>query len=354
MRTHRLVLAALAAALTIPAAAEAQVGARFARRGMLGFASELIPGRAERVIVDVVKDSPAERAGVVAGDTLVRFNGVRPAGRLPGFEPGDTVVLRLRRDGRERDVRVVATEHTTSFEILPDSIRSAIAIMVDAVRADMDTIRFPRLRIERKLHGDSAIVYFGSDRVFAVPHDFEHTLPLDSIRSMMLHGGREMRYLFHDSARARIWSDTTGLLRRGGRFRIHGDSANFEIFTARPHEWSFPFDSTAVFVRPGEMLRTGFTIGMRAIAGAELAQLNPVLGEYFGTLDGVLVLDAAEGTPAARSGLRGGDVITGANGQPVTTIDSLRRIVERASPRSTIRLDVLRRGARTTVDLNRQ
>lgn len=359
MRIHRIVLAALLLAVVVPAVAEAQVFARGTRRGMLGFASEPIEGRdgrIERVIVDVVKDSPAERAGVVAGDTLIRFNGMRPSTRLPTVEAGDTVVLRLRRNGRERDVRVVAGERATSFELLPDSIRSAVAIMVDAVRADIDTIHFPRLRIE-KFHGDSAIVYFGNDRVFVIPHDFERTLRLDSIRDLMLHGAHEMRDLFRDSTRFRIWTDTTGgMVRRGGRFHINGDSANFEIFTGRPGQRAFSYfrgDST-LFVRPGEMLRSGYTVGMRAIAGAELTDLNPVLGEYFGTLEGVLVLNAADGTPAARSGLRGGDVITSANGQSVSTITSLRRIVERAPPGSTIRLEVLRRGTRSIVELNRQ
>ena len=359
MRIHRMFLAALTLALLAPAVAEAQVVARVTRRGMLGFASEPIVGRdgeAERVIVDVVKDSPVERAGVVAGDTLVRFNGLRSSGRLPSFEPGDTILLRLRRNGRERDVRVVATQRATSFEVLPDSIRSAIAIMVDAVRADLDTIRFPRLRIE-KLHGDSAIVYFGNDRVLAIPHHLEHTLHLDSIRSLMLKGAHEMRDVFKDSTRFHFWTDTTdGVIRRGGKFRINGDSAKFDIFMTRPRGrvfGYFPGDSV-VFARPGELLRSGYTFGMRAIAGAELAELNPVLGEYFGALEGVLVLNVPDGTPAARSGLRAGDVITQANGQPVTTIASLRRIVERAQPGSTIRLEVLRRGARNTVELNRQ
>jgi membrane-associated protease RseP (regulator of RpoE activity) len=353
MRIHRILLAALTLALAVPTVAEAQVIGRITRRGMLGFASEQITGRegqVERVIVDVVRGLPAARAGVVAGDTLVRFDGVPPADPLPSFEAGDTVVLRLRRNGHERDVRVVAAERMTTLEVLPDSIRSAIAIMVDAVRADMDTIRFPRLRIE-KMHGDSAIVYFGDDRVLTMPHDFEHTLRLDSIRKLMLHGAREMRDLFPDSVR--IWMDST--VRHGGRFRIGHDTADFEIFTPRGGHVVFPFRyDSAFFLAPGEMVATGNRVGLRAIAGAELAELNAMLGEYFGTLEGLLVLNAADGTPAARSGLRGGDVITKADGQSVTTIASLRRIVRRAPPGSTIRLEVLRRGARSTVELNRQ
>jgi membrane-associated protease RseP (regulator of RpoE activity) len=193
--------------------------------------------------------------------------------------------------------------------------------------------------------------------VLAIPHDLEHTLHLDSIRSLMLKGAHEMRDVFKDSTRFHFWTDTTdGVIRRGGKFRINGDSADFDIFMTRPRGRVFAYlpGDSSVFARPGELLRSGYTFGMRAIAGAELAELNPVLGEYFGALEGVLVLNAPDGTPAARSGLRAGDVITQANGQPVTTIASLRRIVERAQPGSTIRLEVLRRGARNTVELNRQ
>jgi S1-C subfamily serine protease len=102
------------------------------------------------------------------------------------------------------------------------------------------------------------------------------------------------------------------------------------------------------------MMTRNFTVGMRAIAGAELFELNPELGEMFGTLEGVLVLNASDGTPAANAGLRGGDVIVSADGKPVTSITSLRRTIEAVRPGGVVKLEVLRRGTRTTVNLNRQ
>jgi membrane-associated protease RseP (regulator of RpoE activity) len=331
-----------------------------------------------RIIVDVVKDSPAEKAGLVAGDTLVRFNGLQPRSELLGaFEPGDTIVLRLRRNGREREVRVVAAERPNvmtgnfTFEVLPDSIRKSIAIMVDAVRADIDTVRFPRMRIER-LRGDSTIVYFGNDRIMAMPRDLDIPIHLDSIRTFMLRHSPGDWKLFADSGHIRIWGDSI----RGGAFSFFGgdssrvrvwssdstiglrrifpgDSNFVEMYTARPGG-RVGWIADSMVVRPFEMMTRNFTVGMRAIAGAELFELNPELGETFGTLEGVLVLNASDGTPAANAGLRGGDVIVSADGKPITSITSLRRTIEAVRPGGVVKLEVLRRGTRTTVNLNRQ
>ena len=366
MRLHRIVLATLALALVLPAVAEAQGYVyRVQRRGLLGFASEEVVGRdgqVRRVVVDVVKDSPAEKAGVMVGDTVIRFNGLAPRQELlSAFEPGDTVVLRLRRGGRERNLSVVAAERTETFErtygVLPDSIRKSIAIMVDRVRsAEMDTVMFPRLRIEKR-SGDSTFVYLGPDRVFSIPQGFKGEIHVDSIRKLM-QWPRDMHF-FGDSARIRIWTDTVfgRAGGAGGVFRWQrGDSSGFHFFTPGAVDRVFKFggDSTTTFFRPGDIVAGSFTMGMRAIAGAELYELNPSLGEALGTREGVLVLNAAEGTPAQRSGLRAGDVIVTAAGRPVTSIAALRNVVERARPGSTVRLEVLRHGNRTNIELQRQ
>jgi membrane-associated protease RseP (regulator of RpoE activity) len=112
------------------------------------------------------------------------------------------------------------------------------------------------------------------------------------------------------------------------------------------------FGPDSTFVRGFDMLTTTATLGMRAVAGAELAPLNPGLSEYFGTTEGVLVLNAREGTPAARSGLRAGDVIVRVGDTAVRSISELRRAVDRA-PAGAVTLGVLRRGQSVTVTLDR-
>ena len=293
-----LPLAALAAVVTSPAAAQEEVErieivrgeTRNANpRGWLGIsfreARETAPGPV--VVEEVFPGSPADRAGVQEGDTLLRMDG--KAARMEmvralRLAPGDTVRLALRREGRERQVRVVAERRSGSSVIFRrngqervldvDSIREVIAVQIDTLGVHLDTL-------------------FGR---------------MDSLR-------REIR------------------VRRPGRtVMMRMDSA---------------FERTL-----GETLPFSIEVGSRALAGAELTQINPGLGRYFHTREGLLVLRVAPGSPAARAGLEAGDVVLRANAEEVETLPELRRLVTRARGER-VTLQVLRQGRRREVVLNR-
>lgn len=63
-------------------------------------------------VLKVVPASPAEKAGLRAGDLILALDGeevTREAplvGLIAAYEPGDTVVLTIERDGREREMEV--------------------------------------------------------------------------------------------------------------------------------------------------------------------------------------------------------------------------------------------------------
>jgi len=61
--------------------------------------------------------------------------------------------------------------------------------------------------------------------------------------------------------------------------------------------------------------------GKRAYVGISLTELTPELREFFGAPKdaGVLVSSVAENGPAAKAGVRVGDVITSANGKATAT-----------------------------------
>jgi serine protease Do/serine protease DegQ len=61
------------------------------------------------------------------------------------------------------------------------------------------------------------------------------------------------------------------------------------------------------------------------LAGAELQDIGPD-SPLFGRIEGVLVARVERGSPAARAGLRGNDVITSANRQPVDNAETLKRL----------------------------
>lgn len=83
-------------------------------------------------------------------------------------------------------------------------------------------------------------------------------------------------------------------------------------------------------------------IGQSFVAGAQLAALNPSLGEYFGTEEGVLVMEVVEGTPAQEWGLQAGDVIVRAGDQEVSSLDDLRFSLGYLE--GTLRVRVIRKG----------
>ena len=78
----------------------------------------------------------------------------------------------------------------------------------------------------------------------------------------------------------------------------------------------------------------------------ELAPLNPDLGKYFGTSDGVLVIRA----PADGGlGLKGGDVVQAVDGRKPSGPAHLLRILRSYERGETFKLDILRERKRETV-----
>lgn len=276
--TRRNAFIALGAALTLlgtlPAAAQDRREPTSARRptvlrveesrGWLGISLDWSGGEGRPVTVQAVAPgSPAARAGVVRGDTVLRMDGeaaTADAVRRLSPAPGDTVRLRLRRDGREREVRVVAGERepdTIVFRrgdrvtvIHPDSVRARMAIRLDTIGAHLDSL-FVRM---------------------------------DSLRV-----GTEARRLFRT-----LPMRLDSLVER-------------EVFRTTE-----PFS---------------IEVGSRAMAGAEFTQMNAGLGRYFQTEKGMLVLRVAPESPAARAGLESGDVVVRANGREVQTLRDLRQAV---------------------------
>jgi serine protease Do len=78
-------------------------------------------------------------------------------------------------------------------------------------------------------------------------------------------------------------------------------------------------DLDTLVVRPG-----------RARLGVGIQPLTPQLAEYFGTKDGVLVATVEPDSPAAKAGLKAGDVITAVGETSVSSPSDLSRAVRRA------------------------
>lgn len=314
MRSTGIGATALALVFAIVTIGDAQTR----KPGYLGirFAETVIRSDAERtdrvVVEGVSKDSPAEKAGVQTGDEIVRINGLGATnGKFSALArtlvEGDTIRLHLKRDGKEREVAIVAAARSggmfaREWVLETDSVRRLMLHYLDSARVHLDSARFPNIRI---MTGDSFTMRFA---------------PF-----------------------GRMMADS---------FFFKGDSAMARVFRVRPGEsmlggapGKFHFEGE---LGPGMIFRS-MELGARAIGGAELTEMDPSLAAYFDVERGVLTLRVVPETPADRAGLQAGDVIIKAKDRSVYSVSDLRAIVA-ANPDG-VKLEVLRKGQKRTIEL---
>jgi len=104
----------------------------------------------------------------------------------------------------------------------------------------------------------------------------------------------------------------------------------------------------------GQLRQFGGT--RRGWIGVRIQQVTPEIAEGLGVnnVRGALVTNVTSGGPAARAGLRNGDLITGFDGKPVGDDRALPRIVADTPIGKTVSLDMLRRGQKQTLKITVQ
>lgn len=254
-------------------------------------------------IREVQPEGPASRAGLLAGDIVVRVDGKSV------FDPLSPAVERTMDEDQsvpvQRFVRLVGN-------LEPDE------------PVEIEVLREGRARTST-VTPERAEGMFGSGlTLFGEPgHEFElRGLSPDSLRVTLR--GRADDF----PAQFRFFGDSTPGL-TGERFfgRLRSDPC---MDLARE-------DGRAQFWALG---------GNDCIAGVEFIELNPELGEYFGTSEGVLVSRVAD---ESSLGLRPGDVLLAIDGREVRTPDHARRILESYEVGEETRLRVMRKGSETEV-----
>jgi serine protease Do len=92
---------------------------------------------------------------------------------------------------------------------------------------------------------------------------------------------------------------------------------------------------------------------VRGYLGVMIADLGEELARSFGYRgkDGVLVQDVSADTPAAKAGLRAGDIIIERDGRKVDDVAGFRNAIAQTKPGTTVKLGLWRDGKRTTLDV---
>jgi len=114
----------------------------------------------------------------------------------------------------------------------------------------------------------------------------------------------------------------------------HGDGdLTWTLPRGGPGGWAFKGG------RPGDLF--GFEAGKGRL-GLKVQELDGQLGEYFGTSKGVLINSVEANSPAARAGLKAGDVVTAVNGKAVGEPSELIQAVQSVEDGATLGIDYTR------------
>jgi len=99
-----------------------------------------------------------------------------------------------------------------------------------------------------------------------------------------------------------------------------------------------------------ELIRHGHVAGRPAI-GITVGTIPAMAGQYYTLPDGLYVTGVEENSDAYKKGIREGDIITEANGTPVSLIEDLNAIKDTLAVGDTILLTIYRNGETFVVDV---
>lgn len=333
------------------------------------------------VVGSVILGSPAHRAGIRIGDRILTVGGdaVRGGPHDPAFRtlrPGSPVQIVVRRSGRRVRLRVVPRERPDSLAVVrlaPSNPR------VSPGGAYVLALPEARIRIEDPSVPGVPSLRDATPRVLRmVPTAREGELSRELVAARI----EALREAMDQAARrtAGTEGDGTPLERRlvptreGGReesqrgegpeswswsFTVEGEAAHRAarqwrrwiddslrghleslhdsvLAAARSHMDSLAREAAREFARtPGAGESSVMVVGggRDRAAGAEFQPMSPELAEFFQGADrGLLVLRVLPETPAARLGLRPGDVVVEVGGRRIRSVTALRAALAGDSP----------------------
>jgi len=178
------------------------------------------------------------------------------------------------------------------------------------------------------------------------------------INGTRVEGAEQFRRMIHEipagrTAQLTVWRDgkaqTITITLAKSEFK-HGHAMTM------PAPGSFAFHMPELPEMPevwdqGEMGHFAFAMPGHSRLGIDAEDLEGAFGEYFGAPggEGVLVRNVFEGTPAAKAGLKAGDVITSWNGEKIRSIGELREKLMAGKSQKSVKLGLLRNKSALTI-----
>ena len=267
-------------------------------------------------IRQVVDGSPAARAGLEDGDTLMRINGLEitseAGGRAFGaMSAGAVVTLLVRRAGREISIAVTPLTH---HDVYGEWHQLAVT------QNGWDSLRVQFLTLSRE-----------QSKLQTALRNAE--VQLRRTEAMQVSVRQQEQAV---TLRVEVDSIRRDLKQAQWKFKVQTDSLAKRTLYVAPT----PRPEVAVVV-PQPEART-LVVYRNVVAGArfeELDEESPLVSDLPGVEGGLLIVKTVEGTPAYEAGLRQGDVVFAINGEPVKSVADLRRALraERESQISYVR-----------------
>lgn len=268
------------------------------------------------MIDTVYQGGPAYVAGVKAGDVIIGVDGfdivtAEGSRRFSSMRMGVPVTFWLRRDGEELALTVTPTTKEDAF---PENVQEWVPPgpwveqgwdNYDSLAVQMRLLFEGQVRLQYALKEAEVALRRAELRMREDPSESrraevgELRLQIDSINLRLAESHREVLRQI-DSLAMRAW------------MRVPE-----ERMDERPERRRTEPDESGVV-----------TIYSDAVAGARFQELNedsPLIDYFPGVDGGLLIVEVVAETPAHRCGLRAGDVVLEANGEPVRTVAELRR-----------------------------
>lgn len=202
-------------------------------------------------------------------------------------------------DGRGSEIGV-SVRDVDEAEVRREKLPAASGAVVEEVRSDSPAAR-------AGLKSGDVIVEFDGERVRSARHFsrvVQETPAGRTVKAAVIRRGERAEIqVTPDASTAAMWIDGE---RIGRAVEEHLGRLG------RDFPMDFDFDIRGMPFPRGRL-------------GVTVEEITPQLADYFGVKDGVLVASVEENSPAARAGLKAGDVITSIDNEPIRSRADLVR-----------------------------